>query len=233
MATHGQVSTLLMLAVCIVGVIIGDSFLYIIGRVWGSKLVELPFIRKKLLTPEKLASIAENFQTYGVKILLFARLTPGIRAPIFLTAGITKLPLAYFLIADGIYAIPGVTGLFFLSYWFTDSILELVDQASLVKPIIGLVVVGGCVLYFVYHFWKKPVVTGAPAEMPPIVGPVTEKLDQVAESMADKVLHRSTHPGVPDPLPPVDLGPSNGDTKPTEASKPANQEAIEQTDGRQ
>ena len=98
LATHGQVYTWIMLPVCIVGVIIGDSFLYFIGRFWGNRLVQMPFIRKRLLTPERFASIAENFQKYGVKILLFARLTPGIRAPIFLTAGITKLPITHFLL---------------------------------------------------------------------------------------------------------------------------------------
>ena len=135
LTTHEQVRWYFMLPVCIVGVIIGDSFLYLIGRFWGAKLVEMPFIRNKLLTPERLANISENFRTYGVKILLFARLTPGIRAPIFLTAGITKLPLMYFLIADGIYAIPGVSLLFFLGYWFTDAIIDLVKDAAMVKQI--------------------------------------------------------------------------------------------------
>ena len=220
MATSGKVHMWIMLPVCIVGVIIGDSFLYLIGRFWGAKIVQLPFIRNKLLTPERLAKIAENFQEYGVKILLFARLTPGIRAPIFLTAGITKLPITYFLIADGIYAIPGVSLLFFLGYWSADTIIELIEAESrYVKPIIVLVVLAGVVLYFVYQFWKKPVVTGNPTEMPPIVGPVTEKLDQVAESVADKVLNRSTHPGVPESLE------SNGAAKPAEQdAKPANQE---------
>lgn len=193
MANSGKVYTWTMLPVCIVGVIIGDSFLYLIGRFWGAKLVQLPFIRKKLLPPERFAKISANFQEYGVKILLFARLTPGIRAPIFLTAGITKLPITYFLIADGIYAIPGVSLLFFLGYWFTDTIIELIDAESrYVKPIIVLVVLAGVGLYFVYRFWRKPMVTGNPTEMPPIVGPVTEKLENVAESVAEKVLHRST-----------------------------------------
>lgn len=213
LAVHGQVYTWIMLPVCIVGVIIGDSFLYFIGRFWGNRLVQMPFIRKRLLTPERFASIAENFQKYGVKILLFARLTPGIRAPIFLTAGITKLPITHFLFADAIYAIPGVTILFFLSYWFTDSILELVRQASLVKPIIVLVVLAGVALYIVYRVWRKPMVTGSPTEMPPIVGPVTEKLESVAESMADKVLHRS-HPDMkPAPAPPP-AGANNGEVRP-------------------
>ena len=197
-AASRNVYTWTMLPVCIVGVIIGDSFLYFIGRFWGSKLVELPFVRRKLLTPERLASISENFKKHGVKILLFARLTPGIRAPIFLSAGIMKLPVTHFLIADGIYAIPGVSLLFFIGYWSAGSIIELVElikeESRFVKPIIVLVVLAGVGIYFIYRFWRKPVVTGNPTEMPPIVGPVTERLDQVAESMADKVLHRGPHP---------------------------------------
>ncbi len=199
LATHDEIKVWLMLPICIVGVIIGDSFLYLIGRFWGVKLVQLPFIRNKLLPPDRFASISENFQKYGVKILLFARLTPGIRAPIFLTAGITKLPITHFLFADGIYAIPGVSILFFLGYWFTDSIIDIVRQSSMVKPIIILVVLVGVTVYLLYRFWRKPVITGNPTEMPPIVGPVTEKLESVAESMADKVLHRSHPDDKPDP----------------------------------
>jgi membrane protein DedA with SNARE-associated domain len=232
LATHKEkIQWWLMLPVCIVGVIIGDSFLYFIGRFWGARLVELPLIRKRLLTPERLASISENFKTYGVKILLFARLTPGIRAPIFLTAGITKLPITYFLVADGIYAIPGVTILFFLGYWFTDSIIDLIQSSELamVKPIIVLVVLVGVGLYLAYRVYRKPVVTGNPNEMPPIVGPVTERLDQVAESMADKVLHRS-HPDMKADVPPAPAPPgeNNGELQPR-----AEEKKQEHADGRQ
>ncbi len=226
MANSDKVAIWTMLPVCIIGVIIGDMFLYLIGRFWGAKLVQLPFFRKRLLPPERLASISANFQKYGVKILLFARLTPGIRAGIFLTAGITKLPLTHFLIADGIYAIPGVSLLFFLGYWFTDSILDLIDkEAKYVKPIIVLAAMAGIAVYFAYRFWRKPVVTGNPQEMPPIVGPVTERLEGVAGSMADKMLHLgSQHPGAPVAPPPEPKeGESNGQVTPAaEEKKPAN-----------
>ena len=207
MGARDRVYVWIMLPVCIVGVIIGDSFLYLIGRFWGTKLVELPFIRKKLLPPDRLAKIADNFRKYGVTVLLFARLTPGIRAPIFLTAGITKMPIMNFLVADAIYAVPGVSILFFLGYWFTDAIIELIEAESrYVKPILVVVVLAGIGLYVAYLIWRKPVVTGNPKEMPPIVGPVTEKLEGVAESMAGKVLNRSPQPvmtrGGPVPNPP-------------------------------
>jgi membrane protein DedA with SNARE-associated domain len=222
MANSGEVYTWSMLPVCIIGVIIGDSFLYLIGRFWGIKLVELPFIRNRLLPPERLAKISANFQEYGVKILLFARLTPGIRAPIFLTAGITKLPITHFLIADAIYAIPGVSILFFLGYYFTGSIIDLIEaESKYVKPIIVLVGLAGIGLYLVYRFARKPMVTGNPTEMPPIVGPVTERLDQVAETMADKVLHRGAHPEASPPAR------DNGAMRPAveESVKPSEPEA--------
>ncbi len=229
MATSGKVYTWIMLPVCIVGVIIGDSFLYLIGRFFGAKLIQIQFVRKHLLTPERFARIAENFKEYGVKILLFARLTPGIRAPIFLTAGITKLPITHFLLADGIYAIPGVSLLFFLGYWFTDTIIELIEAESrYVKPIIVLVVIAGVGIYCVYHFWKKPIVTGNPTEMPPIVGPVTEKLENIAENMAesvkDKVMSRSHSDSAAPPSPPT-AGDNNGQPIPScEDKTPVDQE---------
>jgi membrane protein DedA with SNARE-associated domain len=223
MANSNKVHIWIMLPVCIVGVIIGDSFLYLIGRFWGTRLVQLPVIRKRLLTPERLESISANFQKYGVKILLFARLTPGIRAGIFFTAGITKLPITHFVFADAIYAVPGVSVLFFLGYWFTDSIIELIEAESrFVKPVIVLVALAGIGIYVLYRFWRKPVVTGNPTEMPPIVGPMTETLERVGESMADKVLHHRSHP--PAALPESKENENNGQVAPAaDEKKPANQ----------
>jgi membrane protein DedA with SNARE-associated domain len=227
MVHQRNVSGWIMLPICIVSVVVGDCLLYLIGRFWGSRLVQIPLLRKRLLTPERFAVITANFQKYGVKILLFARLTPGIRTPIFLTAGITKLPLAKFLIADAIYAVPGVTMLFFLGYWFTDSIIDLVEESAIYKPIIVLVVLVGIGLHIAYRVWRKPMVTGNPTEMPPIVGPVTETLEGVAESVAGKVLSRSQHPGMnpklPAPAPPAGAE-NNGEARPpaAEEKKPAN-----------
>jgi membrane protein DedA with SNARE-associated domain len=192
-----------MLLACIAGVIVGDTCLYLIGRLWGTRLARLDFVKKYLLPPERMHKISENFQVYGVKILLFARLTPGIRAPIFVTAGITRLPVAKFLLADGIYAIPGVTILFTLAYGFTESMLSLLDRAEKVRPFIVVVVLLGVAGYFVYRHLRKPVVEGSPKEMPPVVGPVTNRIEQTLEhtleTMKVKILHPTgdSKPGTP------------------------------------
>jgi membrane protein DedA with SNARE-associated domain len=168
-----------MLPVCIAGVVIGDAFLYTIGRVWGPRLLQNRLIRTRLLPPARYNEIRENFHKYGVKILLFARLLPGIRSPIFITAGIMHLPFTKFLLADGIYAIPGVSLLFFLGFWFTDQFLEVVRRLESMRPLIVLVVLVAVGSYLVYHFFNRPVVTGDPHELPPIVEQVAETLTEI------------------------------------------------------
>src|SRR5262249_11218360 len=108
----------ILLPICILGVVLSDGLLYGLGRFFGTRLLDLPFMAR-MMPAQKRQRIEQNFHRYGVKILLFARMLPGIRAPIFITAGIMRLPLQRFLLADGIYAIPGVSLLFFLAFWFT------------------------------------------------------------------------------------------------------------------
>lgn len=178
-----------MLPVCIIGVVVGDGFLYGIGRFFGVWLVDKPFVKKHLLSPGRLEEIRENFRKHGIKILLFARLTPGIRAPIFLTAGITRLPLHQFLFADGLYAIPGVSLLYFLGWYFTDTMVEWMNnKGGHIKSIailIALLVVAG---YFTYRFLRRPIVEGNPDDVPKIVQPMQHGLEHGLDQL-NKILH--------------------------------------------
>jgi membrane protein DedA with SNARE-associated domain len=179
--SHPDIYWFIMLPVCIAGVIVGDAFLYAIGRFWGPRLLEIGWIKRRVFPPDRLAKIERNFHEYGVKLLLFARLTPGVRAPIFFTAGLTKLPVTRFLLADGIYAVPGVSFLFFLGWWFTDSMIDFVEgPVKQVKSIIAIVVIAAVIAYFVYRVLRKPAVTGDPHEMPQLVEQVTHRLEQVS-----------------------------------------------------
>jgi membrane protein DedA with SNARE-associated domain len=167
-ATGGHPYWWIMLPVCIVGVVVGDGFLYTIGRLWGYRVLKLRWVRTKLLTPDKQERIERNFHRYGFWILLGARLLPGIRSPIFLMAGINRLPLIKFLIADIVYAIPGVSILFFLAYEFTDRFVRLIEKANEVRSTIILALIAGGVGYLIRYFQEHPVSTGDPAELPVI-----------------------------------------------------------------
>jgi membrane protein DedA with SNARE-associated domain len=172
----------LILPVCIAGVVISDGLLYGVGRYFGPRLLEWRVV-KRVLPPQKREQIESNFHKHGVLTLLFARFLPAIRSPIFITAGIMRLSFAKFVIADGIYAIPGVSLLFFLSFWFGDQFRELVEivekDLRLLRPLLILLAIAAVAGFFAYHFYRRPVAIGNPEEFP-IIGKVAVKIEQVA-----------------------------------------------------
>jgi membrane protein DedA with SNARE-associated domain len=194
-----------MLPLVIVGVVLSDSILYFAGRWCGPWLLSKPWVRRRVITPEKRAKIEANFEKRGVMILLAARFTPGIRTPVFLMAGVLRMPVHRFLLADGLYAIPGVNLLFWLAYWFTDQFVEAVQAVERHKPmavVAVLAAVGGVLLYKL--FVGRKVSTGDPEEIPaPLkpVGVVTHAVEQTLEKTVEKtgsaaafVLDKVTHP---------------------------------------
>lgn len=160
----------IMLPICIAGVVTCDGMLYAIGRLGGPHLVESGWFQKYVLKPEKRATIEANFHKFGVRLLLGVRLLPGIRAPVFVMAGVVRLPLYRFLLADGIYAIPVVSFLFTIAYWFTDSIVKIVDNferhVGSVKHYLVIFGIATFAVWMLYEFWKRWVVTGDPKEVP-------------------------------------------------------------------
>jgi membrane protein DedA with SNARE-associated domain len=169
-----------ILPVCIGGILCSDMLLYAIGRYWGSRLLEHRWLAR-FLTPEKLQQIQHNFHRYGIKILLFVRWIPGIRSPLFLTAGTMRLPVLRFVVADAVAAACGHTLLFFLSYQFTDSfkaMFEVVEgDVKLLRPLLIVLPILAVGLYLLIHFLRKPVPTGDPEELPIIGHQVATKIE--------------------------------------------------------
>ena len=173
----------LMLPVCVLGVVIADCLLYGIGRHFGTRLLRRRWVAR-LLPEEKRARIERNFHRYGVNILLFGRLVPGIRSPLFLTAGMMRLSVPRFLLADGIGAVVGNSLLYFLAFWFGDQFRELIDHAekdvARARPILVLAAILGVGVYFLVQFLKRPVPTGDLEELPIIGHQVAAHIDSTS-----------------------------------------------------
>lgn len=106
-----------MFAVGMAGVLVGDATMFTIGRVYGKSVLKLPFIARAL-TPERFVAVQEKFEKYGVWVLFVARFLPGLRSPIFLTAGLTrKVPFWRFLLMDGLAALISVPVWVYLGFF--------------------------------------------------------------------------------------------------------------------
>jgi len=207
----------IMLPLCILGVVLGDCVLFFAGRLFGPKLLSRAWIQRRVLPPEKRAKIEANFEKRGVMILLAARLTPGIRTPVFIMAGVLRMPISRFLLADALYAIPGVNLLFWLAYWFTDQFVEAIKAVDKHRPLAVaavLAAISGVVLWKVLA--NRKISTGNMDDVSKLlkpVGAVTQALEVSIEKtvgatvgtaarIVDKVTHPHGHHPSPPPVPP-------------------------------
>jgi membrane protein DedA with SNARE-associated domain len=170
----------LILPVCILGVLISDVLLYTIGRLWGPRLKQYRWAQR-LITPDTWKKIEANYERYGVKTLLLVRWLPAIRSPMFISAGVMRLSLPRFILADGIAAAFGHCALFFLAWWFGDQFQELIEGAEekvdRLKPLLILLGLAAIAGFLVYHFLRRPVSTADPHELPVIGDKVKSKIE--------------------------------------------------------
>jgi membrane protein DedA with SNARE-associated domain len=159
----------LILPACFAGAVTADVGLYFLGRLFGARLLRHRWLAW-LAPEEKRERIRENFHNYGVIIFISGRLVPGIRTTLFLTAGMMRLSVVRFLIADGIGAALGNTLFFLLGYWLGSQFVDLINgiekQLSVAKPLILLVILLAVAGYVLYLMWRRPIPTGDPEELP-------------------------------------------------------------------
>jgi membrane protein DedA with SNARE-associated domain len=166
----------ILLPVCIVGVVLSDIMLYSVGRRYGDHILDHRWLAH-FLPRNRRQRIERNFHQYGVSILVFGRLVPGIRMPLFLTAGSMRVPLARFLLADGLGAVVGNSLFFFLGFWLGDQFESLVGEAEKLKPILIVTGIGLLTAYLLWHFLHHPVSTGDPQEVPLIGSQVASHME--------------------------------------------------------
>jgi len=121
----GVIRWWLAIPVCLLGVLSGDVVLYSIGRLSGRRVLSWKAMRH-VLTPARARRLETAYRQHTMKTIVIARHLMGLRVAAFLTAGLTRVPVARFLVADGSAALVGVSLQFTLAYFFTDQVEALV-----------------------------------------------------------------------------------------------------------
>jgi MYXO-CTERM domain-containing protein len=92
----------------------------------------------KLLGAERQAEYEAAILRHGFKVLLLARFMVGVRGPVYLSAGVVRVPFRRFALWDLVSATL-VVGLFFsVSYRYGDSIARYLSDAERALTLIVL-----------------------------------------------------------------------------------------------
>lgn len=150
----GHANVHIMFIVGMIGVLTGDGLMFIAGRIFGDRILSFRFVQR-IMTPKRYAKVQNKFDQYGNRVLFFARFLPGLRTPIYLTAGISgKVSLWQFILMDGLAAMVSVPIWVYLGSYGAENIdwlMHKVHQFQTGLYIILAVSVAGMLFYF----WRK------------------------------------------------------------------------------
>lgn len=152
--SHTNINVHLMLVVSMFGVLIGDSTMYWLGRIFGEKIIKAPIIRF-IATPKRITAVEEKFEKHGWKLLFLARFLPGLRAVVYLISGITrKVSFPFFVGIDFLAAIISVPIWVYLGYFGADNMDWLTEMVKKGQNII-LSVIALIIIFVAYRWYKK------------------------------------------------------------------------------
>lgn len=130
-----------MIATVFVGILIGDTLAFRIGRKLGPAITSHRRFGK-VLTPRRMAWVGEHFARRGRLTIFIARFTPGLRMPTFLSAGATGMSYRSFLAIDACAAAIVAPALTWVGFRYGAPALEQLRAGGTALLVAVLVVVG-------------------------------------------------------------------------------------------
>ncbi len=109
---EGYLRLAITLPVVWAGILAGDTTLFAIARRLGPRALETRAVRR-VLTPARREKLERHFARHAFLTVAVARHTGGVRFAAFALAGATGVPVATFVVADGLsamFSVPLVVG---------------------------------------------------------------------------------------------------------------------------
>lgn len=139
-------------AACLAGALVGDCVMYAIGYYGGRTLLYAHPRFAKLLGAQREARFEAAIQRHAFKVMLLSRFLVGIRGPVYLAAGIVRLPFRIYVLSDLVCATLVVGFFFGLSYAFGEVVAGWIRHAEVWITIVVLLGVAAVVGYVYYHY---------------------------------------------------------------------------------
>ena len=154
---RGQATLWTMILVGYLGIIIGDSIMFGLGRRFGSKVGAqgpAPGIFARIVTPEKRAQVEGMFMKHGEKIVMLARFLPGVRTVTYFTAGSVGMRYPLFVLYDSIAALASAPIFVLLGYYFGSDIESLLVRVASGERKVMLTLVALVVGSLLFNRWR-------------------------------------------------------------------------------
>jgi len=143
----------LMIIAGMVGVMLGDSIVFNIGRkgVNGNHFAARHI--RKVLHSKRREKVERHFARHGNLTVFVGRFMPGFRSIIFAFAGMSRMSYLRFLLIDGLAALISVPVFILLGYYFADRfnwLMATIERfKEIIFPIVLVLALGAILLYMI------------------------------------------------------------------------------------
>lgn len=142
-----------VMGVMYIGILLGDSLVYSMGRFFGRRILRTK-IGSYMIGPGSLVKAEAAFKKYGRGVIFVGRFLPGLRAPIFFSAGLLRFSIFRFWLMDGLAALLSAPVFVWIGHWAWEKYAE--DLSALERQIghtkvwvTAFVVVVGLIGFFI------------------------------------------------------------------------------------
>lgn len=156
LTAHNVIRPFPTFLVVYLGLLSTDFLLYSFGKKYGRRLVEHKKFQK-IVTHERLTKLEGKFKKWGALVVFFGRHLLGVRAQIFLVAGVMRMSWKKFLIVDGTSALLTITLWGGLGYVGGNSLQALKKDVANIEQIVMVIlaILIGSTLLFRYLKKKR------------------------------------------------------------------------------
>ncbi len=153
LASMKTISLIGAMVVGFIGVLVGDALLFSLGRYYGRRVFKLPGFRR-IFTDARVEAAEQRVKSNSKFICFTARFLPGLRAPIFLTAGVMGVRPIIFYTLDGFAALISVPIWVLVGFYAAENIEKALKIAKHLQIYI-LLGVGFSVGVYLFIRWRK------------------------------------------------------------------------------
>jgi len=175
----GEYSFLKVLLAGTLGGLVGDSFAYMIGRVFRETVKDYQFYK---MTQPRIEKLIDKFGGYAI---LISKYIYGLRAAMCIFNGIGKMPFWRFLLLDAISCAVWVFILSGAGYFFSGAITSILGDFKRVGvALFFIVLIGVIAFYLIEHYWLSEKVEKV---KPETLHKIEERIHHVEEAAQVKL----------------------------------------------
>ena len=136
------------------GVVFADTLWMLIVRQFSGAIMRFRFFRR-MFHPRRILEVKYKFDRWGTWVVVLSRFIPFSRTPVFTAAGLARMKIWKFMIAESLSAVPVVGMQLGFGWLISKGVTSMTTKQKHVQETILAAVILTIVLVMLWFWWRR------------------------------------------------------------------------------